>query len=126
MSKVKIYLGRMLLCWFMSISMSLIVGILFLNEVFLGEFPLVLYSLWFITLFVIPVTLLFYFYPLNKTGYVVLCVVLVALSYSVNTLPQPSFSHIIFIGEEDHEQNESVQQSDVKQEEGDLELPDEL
>ncbi|MFT5904522.1 MAG: hypothetical protein ACI9E1_000106 [Cryomorphaceae bacterium] len=128
MNKLLKFLSASLLCWFITISISLIIGILFLTESMRGGVPTVLVNLWIITLFTLPVYAILSFYPRKIIGCAGAVLVLVILSFSLNNtseiLPFPKLQSIVFIGAV--EQDEELEQSIEIEEELKMELPDEL
>lgn len=133
MNTLKTILSGAVLCWFISISVSLIVGILFLTDFARGDNPLVLDSLWFITLFALPSYVVCSFYPRRVIGLYGASAILIVLSYTISAFSFPKPDSIAFIGpvmeadiDDGMDDGLDLDDSHEDNQVSTLELPDEL
>lgn len=131
------HLRTALLYWFIAISISLIIGIIFLTDSFRNEVPIVLLNLWFITLFTLPVYTVISLITKKFVfiSYVVMLLVLLSFAnYNGKFLPEPgvfSFPKIqtlIFINSDS--EREMIPEDNIHEidegKETEQELPNEL
>ncbi len=131
MNRIKIFLSMALLSWFIAISISLIIGILFLTEQFRDGVPTVIISLWSITIFALPVYAVFSFFPKKFFPVIAASLVLIIQSYLFNIITLPKPDSITFISSEnpdnlDEHALEDTSVESVESEMPDMSLPDEL